>query len=122
MKFVDKLADRISEGTRNLSQKTDEIIEITELKFDMRNIEKEIKEIKLAIGDMIYEYFISTENNMPLKQIKEKCREMQRLEKELNRMKSYVYKVKGLNYCHYCGEMVDYEEKYCSICGHKVIR
>ncbi|QXM06320.1 zinc ribbon domain-containing protein [Crassaminicella indica] len=122
MDFLDKLADKVSSGTKKISQKTDEIIEITELKLDLKNIEDEIEEAKLYIGELVYKYFLSNDSSMPVGQIKGKCREIQRMEAQKNRMKARIYRIKGLAYCRFCGEAIDDEENYCSKCGHKIIR
>ncbi|QZY56356.1 zinc ribbon domain-containing protein [Crassaminicella profunda] len=122
MDIFDKLADKVSYGTKKISQKTDEIIEITELKMDLKNIEDEIEEAKLYIGELVYKYFLANDNSMPVSQIKGKCREIQRMETQKNRVKTRLYRIKGLTYCRFCGEAIDDEENYCSKCGHKINR
>ncbi|QEK12463.1 zinc ribbon domain-containing protein [Crassaminicella thermophila] len=122
MDFMDKLAQKVSSGTRMISQKTDEIIEIAELKIDLKNIEEEIEEAKLYIGELVYKYFLSKNESMPVSAINSKCREIQRMEYEKNRIKTRLNKIKGLKYCNFCGEVIIDEENYCPKCGHKIIR
>ncbi|TCO70214.1 zinc ribbon domain-containing protein [Marinisporobacter balticus] len=120
MDFIDKLANKVSSGTKILSQKTDEIIEMTELNIELKNIEAYIEEEKLYIGELVYKYFLSNSNNMPIAEIKGKCGEIQRLEKEKHRMKTRLNRIKGWQYCRICGEPIEDEENFCPKCGHKI--
>lgn len=120
MDFIDKLANKVSSGTRILSQKTDEIIEMTELKIELKNIEENIEEEKLYMGELVYKYFLSNNTYMPVVEIKAKCREIQRMEKEKNRMKAYLNKIRGLEYCRICGEPIEEDENYCPKCGYRI--
>jgi rubrerythrin len=122
MDFFDKLADKVSVGTKKISRKTDEIIEITELKLDLKKIDEEIEEPKLYIGEVVYKYFLSNNNSMPVGQVKGKCREIQRMEAQKYRIQTRLYRIKGLTYCRFCGEEIVDEENYCPKCGRKVAR
>ncbi|WZL74532.1 zinc ribbon domain-containing protein [Clostridiaceae bacterium 35-E11] len=122
MDFMDKLVQKVSEGTKVLSQKTDEIIEITELKVSMKKMEADIEEIKFMIGDLVYNYYLSNNTSIPTLEIKERCKEIQRLEQEVNRIKVRVNRLRGLAYCSSCGEFLEEEENYCPKCGHRNTR
>ncbi|WP_053957685.1 hypothetical protein [Inediibacterium massiliense] len=122
MDFLDKLADKVTSGTKILSQKTDEVIEIAELKLELKNIDKQIQAIKVSIGDIIYEYFFSKKNDMPITDIQVKCRQIQQIERERNNIKRKLNALMGLEYCSYCGIAFEEDEHYCKNCGRKVIK
>lgn len=71
------------------------------------------------IGDIVYNYFLSHNNNIPSIEIKEKCKEIQRLEQEMNRIKVRVNRLRGVDSCSFCGEFIEEEENYCPKCGHR---
>ncbi|WP_129598489.1 hypothetical protein [Anaerophilus nitritogenes] len=122
MDFLDKLADKVTSGTKILSQKTDEVIEIAELKLDLKNMEKQIQEIKISIGEIIYEYFFSKKNDMPIMELQIKCKEIQQREREKNNIKRKLNSLRGLEYCYYCGAIFEEDENYCSNCGKRGIK
>lgn len=118
MDFMDKFAQKFSKGTKALSEKTEELFEITELKMNIKNIEEDIEEAKLYIGEVVYKYFKS--NNIPLDEVKEKCREIEKMYYEINNLKEKINYIRGTEYCKGCGYMLDDDEIYCPKCGHRV--
>lgn len=118
MDFMEQLADKVSYGTKVLSQKTDEILQMTELRININNIEREIERSKLYIGELVYKYYLN--ERMPVEEIQQKCREVQNLYYKANRLKERVYTIKGLKYCVNCGESVGDDESFCPKCGKRI--
>jgi hypothetical protein len=121
MDFIDKFAKKVSESSKNLSKKTDKILELTEIKIDIKNIEDQIRENKMYIGELVCKNF-DCYGKLPLSDIYEKCKEIQRMYQKINLLKERINKIKGLQYCTFCGESIDKYENYCSNCGKKIIR
>lgn len=120
MDIIDTLAQKVSSGTRMLSEQTDKMFEMTELKMDMKQLENEIMEAKLYVGELVYKYSINNEGNMPLREIKAKCKEIYRMENEANKKKSRLNRHRGLKQCSKCNNVVADDENYCYRCGSRV--
>lgn len=122
MDLLDRFIDTVSRNGYKISKKTDEVLEMTEIKMDIKSLEYEIEDHKLYIGNLVYKYYTENEANLPSAEIKRRCIEIKKLERKLSIMKQRVVKKKGLGYCKNCGEIVKKDENYCPKCGYKVLK
>ncbi|PAB56832.1 zinc ribbon domain-containing protein [Anaeromicrobium sediminis] len=122
MDFLERFIDSIGRGTHTLSVKTDEVIELTEMKMNIRGIEEEIEEHKLYIGEIVYKYYTEEKAHMPTSEIKRRCMEIRRLERKLNMMKERMVRKRGFGYCKNCGEIIKKKQNYCPRCGNRALK
>lgn len=118
MDFFNKLGQKISEGSRTLSDTTDKLLEIADSKLEISRIESEINEIKVFIGEMVFKNYLG--NNVPPALIQEKCKELEHLFHEISRIRERLDQVKGVSYCRRCGGQVRGGEGFCQKCGYHV--
>ncbi|HHY90966.1 MAG TPA: hypothetical protein GX503_04800 [Clostridiales bacterium] len=120
MSWIDKWTQKLSEGTRMISKKTDELLEIAEIKLAIRDMESEIEDAKLYIGELVYQYYLNTHDlKMLSDEIKQKCTEIDEMDREINRLKKKLNFIKGNHFCRFCGEILELYERYCPYCGKK---
>ncbi|MCT4593981.1 MAG: hypothetical protein N4A57_06925 [Anaeromicrobium sp.] len=122
MDFLERFIDSIGRGTHTLSVKTDEVIELTEMKVDIKAIEEEIENHKLYIGQIVYKYYTQEKGTMPTSEIKRICMEIRRLEKKLYMMKDKMVRKRGYTYCKGCGQIIKKKQNYCPKCGNRVLK
>ncbi len=96
MDLMEKLIKNISEGTKIISEKTDEIIEIAEIKVGIRNTKSEIEEAKLYIGELVYQYYLDSDNHeMIIEEINEKCKEIKKMDQQKNDLNEKLKSIKS---------------------------
>ena len=120
MDFFDQISRKLSIGTNIVSKKADELIATTELKITISQLESEIEDAIMMLGETVFQYYINNNNSMSLNEVQGRCREINRMYQELNRLKKKYYVYKGTRTCSYCGEEVEYGGRFCSSCGNKI--
>lgn len=118
MDFMNKLGQKLSEGTKLLSNTTDKLLEITDYKLEISRNEAEIDDLKMFIGELVYKNYLGS--NMSPTIIQDKCREIQRLTQNVNQLKERMAQMKGVMYCKKCGSIVKREENFCINCGSRL--
>ncbi|MFZ5966183.1 MAG: hypothetical protein ACOYVK_03280 [Bacillota bacterium] len=118
MDFFDKLTYKVTEGSKILSKKTDELIVTAETMMDIKKIQSEIEEAKIRIGDIVYRNYLG--HNVSPKEVNAICRKIEGLNRELNHLEYVVNQMKGVSFCKHCSKKLSNEENYCPACGSKV--
>ncbi len=119
MDFMEKLVSKVSEGTKVLSKKTDELLEITELKMDIKRLEDEIEDAKLFIGEMVYRSYLGKEPGTA--EMREKCREIEQMYYKIQQLTLEVNEIKGVRQCVHCDIEIKEYLNYCPGCGNKIV-
>jgi hypothetical protein len=119
MDFMEKLVSKVSEGTKVLSKKTDELLEVTELRMEIKNLEDEIEEAKLFIGEMVYRSYLGKETGTA--EMREKCREIEQMYYKIQQLTQEVNQIRGVRLCPHCSIEIREYINYCPSCGNKII-
>lgn len=119
MDFMEKLMTKVSEGTKVLSKKTDELLEITEIKMEIKRLEEEILEAKIFIGEMVYRNYLGDETSTM--QLREKCKEIEQMYHRIHQLTSEINEIKGIRQCSNCHMDIREYSKYCPNCGNKIV-
>lgn len=81
MDFFKNFSEKFFGTAENISKKTDEYIEIGEIKFDLKLLEREINERKFLLGVFIYEWY--SNRDLDIREIPRICNEIKEKEKEM---------------------------------------
>ncbi|SHJ31921.1 hypothetical protein SAMN02745975_01805 [Geosporobacter subterraneus DSM 17957] len=119
MEFFNKLGQKVSEGSRVLSDTTDKLLEIADNKLAINRLEAEIDEIKMLIGELVFKNYLG--KSVPPALIQEKCEELERLFQEVARIRGRLVQMKGVTYCRRCGSQVRGGDSSCQTCGYPIV-
>ncbi|MBB6216040.1 chromosome segregation ATPase [Anaerosolibacter carboniphilus] len=119
MDFMEKLVSKVSEGTKVLSKKTDELLELTELKMEIKHLEDEIEEAKLFIGEMVYRSYLGKETGTA--EMREKCSEIEQMYYKIQQLTQEVNEIRGVRLCPHCNIEIREYLNFCPSCGSKVV-
>ncbi len=124
MTFWEKLKD----GTKAFSEKSEEIIEVarsksgelvgvTKLRLAISKVETDIVKKKTELGNIVYDLYRNRREDSEAVDIY--CEEIENLESELNELKSKMSDAKSQTgpVCQKCGTRLTEGAKYCSNCG-----
>jgi rubrerythrin len=107
----------IKENADIAVKKSQDLIEYSDLSLSMASCDKAINEICMEIGKKIYKMYKSGEDNP--KKIIEHCEEIKKLEKEKEKIKRKILKLKDKKECRICGTLIDKKAHFCDKCGSK---
>lgn len=138
------LFDKIGNMTKNISDKTGDMLEITKLNSKINNEKSKISSLKTKIGDYYWSIFesgntLDTEAYNLCAEIRDSISTISALEAEILKIKSggkadsapqntypqntapqYTSVSEAAAYCGNCGAAMGKDEKFCSECGTPV--
>jgi RNA polymerase subunit RPABC4/transcription elongation factor Spt4 len=120
MSFWDDLSRKVSQGTRTLSQKSGELLEIAKVKLDIASEKGRISNLYEEIGRVVYEDY--RKGNLKEKPVLDKCQLIDEIYYKINRLNRKVVQIKGGSLCEGCGEVVGASQRYCHMCGRELER
>lgn len=112
---LSKIGKYIEDGVSNVAYKSENLIEVSKVNMSISSEEKQINEICLKIGKRIYNDF--KEGKIEDKALKEKCEEIQHIEKNIDSLKKKMLKLKEKKICKKCNAEMDINSSFCPKCG-----
>ncbi|SKA88896.1 zinc-ribbon domain-containing protein [Clostridium sp. USBA 49] len=112
---LSKIGKYIEDGASNAALKSSNFVEISKLNIAISSKEKRIQEIYIKIGEKIYKDF--KEGKINNKNIIDKCKEIEEIEKEISSLKKKILKIKDKKNCKNCGLEIDKNAEFCPKCG-----
>ena len=113
--FLKNISKTFRETMGTVGKKTDEFVEIQKIRNRQGQLESRIENNYQEIGRKIYCRFRNGEAFD--EQLAELCREIMRMEKEVEACKEQVAEKKGQTLCPSCGAGVPKEASFCMYCG-----
>lgn len=113
--FLKNISKTFRETMGTVGKKTDEFVEIQKIRNRQGQLESRIENNYQEIGRKIYCRFRNGEAFD--EQLAELCREIMRMEKEVEACKEQVAEKKGQTICPSCGAGVPKEASFCMYCG-----
>ena len=113
--FLKNISKTFRETMGTVGKKTDECVEIQKIRNRQGQLESRIENNYQEIGRKIYCRFRNGEAFD--EQLAELCREIMRMEKEVEACKEQVAEKKGQTICPSCGAGVPKEASFCMYCG-----
>ena len=113
--FLKNISKTFRENMGTVGKKTDEFVEIQKIRNRQGQLESRIENNYQEIGRKIYCRFRNGEAFD--EQLAELCREIMRMEKEVEACKEQVAEKKGQTICPSCGAGVPKEASFCMYCG-----
>ncbi|MDK2821303.1 MAG: hypothetical protein PWP31_1268 [Clostridia bacterium] len=116
MDFIKK----IESGLGLVTKRSEELVEVTKLKFKKSSLEKQIEEKQLEIGRIIYlAYSQNTTGNEEVAAI---CNDIKELEKQIDEINKRIESSQPPEIkCPNCGAVSGIDASYCSKCGEKLL-
>ena len=113
--FLKNISKTFRETMGTVGKKTDEFVEIQKIRNRQGQLESRIENNYQEIGRKIYCRFRNGEAFD--EQLAELCREIMRMEMEVEACKEQVAEKKGQTICPSCGAGVPKEASFCMYCG-----
>ena len=113
--FFDNLGDKLNSMGKGIADKAKEVTDTTKLNSQIRDEEKKIQNIYVAIGQ---QYYNQTREN-PAPEYAELFQSLVACEKLIAQYKLEVQKIKGVCTCANCGAEIDVNASFCPSCGAK---
>jgi len=123
--FLDRLSEDFNKGIKNISSKSKELIEITKLKTDIKDLQRQIPEKYTKLGKKVYE--MNNKHGINQSQIQTQCEEIAGLFKQIHVHEVQIIEIEkqakmervGTDkaFCPKCNEVNFAEDKFCISCG-----
>ncbi|MEA5026089.1 hypothetical protein SDC9_116798 [bioreactor metagenome] len=113
--------DKIGEGVKNLTEKANDVVEITKISTKIGAEKNVITTLKTRMGEIIWEQYQAGKVLDPAmlescEKIKESLLAIDKLEAEINRIKGEC----ANQLCKNCGAEIKKDAKFCLKCGTRV--
>ena len=123
--FLDRLSDDFNKGIKNISSKSKELIEVTKLKTDIKDYQRQIPEKYTKLGKKVYE--MNNKQGLNQSQIQIQCEEISKLFKSIHDLEVKIVEIEkharlervgtDKSFCPKCNEVNFAEDKFCFSCG-----
>lgn len=117
MDVITNIKETFEKAAKTAVTKSNEIIDLTKLKFAISDAETEISKLMREIGKAVYEAY--KENAEPDESINVSCATIDEKYEEIEKMRVQMREIKNLRACEQCGSEQDDEALFCSKCGQK---
>jgi ArsR family metal-binding transcriptional regulator len=114
---LSKIGKYIEDGVSNVAYKSENLVGISKLNMAISSDEKKINEIYIKIGEKIYKDYKDGKIND--KGIKDKCEEIESIEKDIENLKKKMLKLKEKKLCKVCNTEMYKDDIYCPKCGRE---
>ncbi len=118
MDFFEKLKETVAGATKTAVDKSNEIVEVTKIKFAIRDMENETEKLLREIGEAVYNSVKS--GNDPSEIIEAHCKEIDTKYEEITALREKLRAYKNIKLCSGCGCEVAEDSVFCSKCGEKM--
>ena len=115
MDFLDTLKDKISQTTRVVAKKSNELVELTKLRAQAADQEREIDGILRKIGQALYDAYKTGGESYD--SIEEFCEELDAAYAQLSELQGKIGELKNVKKCPACQKEMDKDAVFCSVCG-----
>lgn len=107
--------DDLKKATKNIAQKTGEIVEISKLNLSISQEKDKISKIYADIGKAVYEQY-KQGNDIGFG---DKCAVIAEHERTIEELQQKILEIKNVKKCPSCGTEVGLDIAYCPQCGAK---
>lgn len=115
MPFFEDLGNAISDVAKTVSNKTNEVVEVTKLNNKVSDKTNEMNRCYHDLGKMIYNKYKS--GTLFDGDYVSLCEKITECEKNIDELKSQINEAKGCKVCPACGFSCDAGAKFCTKCG-----
>lgn len=117
MGFFNDLGNAFNDAAKTVSNKTNEVVEVTKLNNHMNDCIKRINQKYIEMGKKVYEEY----KNEPelFERYQELCMQIDEIQKDLEETKDKISNVKGCKICKNCNNTVAIDSKFCPKCGNE---
>lgn len=116
MEIFEKIGDAASKTYKFTAEKTSKIAKETKMKMQINEHKSDIKDIYIEIGEAVFEKY-SKDEELDLKELQQKCEEIQLLSEKIVKCKDEILKLKQKKQCKNCYEEIEMSAHYCPNCG-----
>jgi len=117
--------DKVTEVTKNVTDKTNDMLEVGRLNAKISATQKKIDEKVLIIGDYYLNLF--DQGNMPVDELQEAYFDINQLREEIAALQAQINELKGVpadaagkTVCADCGAVLQSNAKFCASCGKRI--
>lgn len=115
MGTFENLLNKAKRGAKTVGDKTSDFVEVTKLKMNLADIEKEIADNFEGLGRMVYD---AKKTDIDVCDKLDACIEtIDKLEEAAEAVREQIYACKNLARCLSCGEVVENSAAFCHKCG-----
>lgn len=117
MDFLDTLKDKISQTTRVVAKKSNELVELTKLRAQAADAEREVDGILRKIGLALYDAYKTGGESYD--SIEDSCEELDTAYAHLAELQEKIGALKNVKRCPACQKEMDKDAAFCSVCGER---
>ena len=115
MATFEEILNKARAGAEKVGQKTSDFVEITRMKMDIAEIEKEIAATYEGLGRLVYDAEKSGQDSTEMVQA---CIEnIDELQADVDEIRDRLYAFKHMKKCASCGAINDEDADFCNKCG-----
>jgi len=109
------LIDDLKKATRNLAQRTGDIVEVSKLNLSIAQEKEKIAKVYSEIGKAVYEQY-KTGKDVGFG---DKCAVIAEYERKIEELQQKIMEIKKVKKCPSCGTEVSADTAFCPKCGTK---
>jgi RNA polymerase subunit RPABC4/transcription elongation factor Spt4 len=118
MSLWDDISRKVTKGTKVVSQKSGELIEVTKIRLDMASEKDKIRKLYEDIGKAVYS---SRKDGVRREsEIEANCQLIDEIQYKIRRLNQKIVQIKGGSLCKRCGQVVGPDQRYCHSCGREL--
>ncbi len=115
MAFFDEIGKKITNVSKDATQKAKDLTEITKLNMQNSKEEDNIRNVYGQMGKMYFELFADS----PDERFAGFCNSIKESLKKIEDNKIQIQKIKGIKKCPKCGAEINDSSAFCGVCGAK---
>lgn len=112
---IDKILEKVTSTTKTAIKRSGEAYEITKLRILINTDKTKIKELKLQIGEIMYDAYSGV--NSDGDEIETLCKAVDELYEEIEEKEVKIAELRNLKRCPMCGANNEKDSSFCKKCA-----
>lgn len=120
MEIFEKIGKKATSAYKVTASKTEKITKDFKIKMKTQELKDKKEDIYLELGELIHKNYIDKDINKEIIDIlDEKCKEIDRIEKEIEDLIKEQLALNNTKKCDNCTKEIEIEFEFCPNCGYK---